>query len=73
MEGLSILLRRYMTDSGFILIKFEHDDTPKIIEKFDIDEDLSKNIINEVIFWKKQYNMLKNDNNNDVFYSYNFV
>ena len=68
MEGLSILLRRYMTDSGFILIKFEHDDTPKIIEKFDIDEDLSKNIINEVILWKKQYNMLKNDNNNDVFY-----
>ena len=68
MEGLSILLRRYMTDSGFILIKFEHDDTPKIIEKFDIDEDLSKNIINEVILWKKQYNMLKNDNNDDIFY-----
>lgn len=68
MEKLSILIRKHMMYSQFIIIKFERDDVSEIIESYGIKQEACDNIVRRIKSWNRQHNVMKSEKGNEEFY-----
>lgn len=68
MEKLSILIRKHMMYSQFIIIKFERDDVSEIIESYGIKQEACDNIVRRIKSWNRQHNAMKSEKGNEEFY-----
>lgn len=69
MEKLSMLLRKNKLYSEFILIKFEREGVPEIIESYQTDRERFDDIVKRIRLWNEKYtNIISKEAYNKIFY-----
>ena len=70
MEKLSLALKKDKMYSEFVLIKFEHDDAPEIIESYGVDKTVYDDILVKVQDWNEKHGTLNVEDNKAICYIY---
>ncbi len=69
MEKLSLLLRNNKMYSEFVLVKFERDDLPEIIENYGTDKEVYNYIVEKIKHWYRKQNENSLDKSDDEIFN----